>query len=321
MSENVRKLVGVVAMAVLVVVGVVATSGGGDVDFTRNAAFLRMPKAQQARLAPAFVEQAAPKAIDTGRLEKTGIIWMTPKPNVTESTGAGNTDKAGIVLQAPGQTKAGIVLQSGGTNAYPQKLWTGKASVLEGRGVDGKGGTSSFRAGTAVNGKTGKASIWSTGGAHALSGRKAGIWLQSGGTDGVADRIEKCASGGTGFTDSAWGYDSVAAVKSLKNVLVTSYMENTKDLACLPQGGTSASGGQEGEGMLHDTAMAIRVGKDEAKLLAECMESKVGGVFLRSHTEAMAADCVAIVLPELSPDRAKQLGTYWQTQQQLIGTD
>jgi hypothetical protein len=73
--------------------------------------------------------------------------------------------------------------------------------------------------------------------------------------------------------------------------------------------------------MLHDTAMAIRVGKDEAKLLAECMESKVGGVFLRSHTEAMAADCVAIVLPELSPDRAKQLGTYWQTQQQLIGTD
>jgi len=317
MSENVRKLVGVVAMAVLVVVGVVATSGGGDVDFTRNAAFLRMPKAQQARLAPAFVEQAAPKAIDTGRLEKTGIIWMTPKPNVTESTGAGNTDKAGIVLQAPGQTKAGIVLQSSGTHA----LWTGKASVLEGTGLFGKDGKTSFRAGTAVNGKTGKASIWSTGGAHALSGRKAGIWLQSGGTDGVADRIEKCASGGTGFTDSAWGYDSVAAVKSLKNVLVTSYMENTKDLACLPQGGTSASGGQEGEGMLHDTAMAIRVGKDEAKLLAECMESKVGGVFLRSHTEAMAADCVAIVLPELSPDRAKQLGTYWQTQQQLIGTD
>jgi hypothetical protein len=305
MSENVRKLVGVVAMAVLVVVGVVATSGGGDVDFTRNAAFLRMPKAQQARLAPAFVEQAAPKAIDTGRLEKTGIIWMTPKPNVTESTGAGNTDKAGIVLQ------------SSGTHA----LWTGKASVLEGTGLFGKDGKTSFRAGTAVNGKTGKASIWSTGGAHALSGRKAGIWLQSGGTDGVADRIEKCASGGTGFTDSAWGYDSVAAVKSLKNVLVTSYMENTKDLACLPQGGTSASGGQEGEGMLHDTAMAIRVGKDEAELLAECMESKVGSVFLTSHIKVSAHDCVATVLPALSPDRAKQLGTYWQTQQQLIGTD
>ena len=77
-------------------------------------------------------------------------------------------------------------------------------------------------------------------------------------------------------------------------------------------------GGQEGEGMLHDTAMAIRVGKDEAELLAKCMMSNVGDVFLKSHIEVSAAKCVAIVLPALSPDRAIQLGTYWQTQQQLI---
>ena len=38
MSENVRKLVGVVAMAVLVVVGV-AVSSGDDTDFTRNRSF------------------------------------------------------------------------------------------------------------------------------------------------------------------------------------------------------------------------------------------------------------------------------------------
>ena len=38
MSENVRKLVGVVAMAALVVVGV-AVSSGDDTDFTRNTAF------------------------------------------------------------------------------------------------------------------------------------------------------------------------------------------------------------------------------------------------------------------------------------------
>ena len=40
MSENVRKLVGVAAMAVLVVVGVVFT-GGDDTDFTRNTAFTK----------------------------------------------------------------------------------------------------------------------------------------------------------------------------------------------------------------------------------------------------------------------------------------
>ena len=40
MTENVRKLVGVVAMAVLVVVGV-AVSSGDDTDFTRNTAFAK----------------------------------------------------------------------------------------------------------------------------------------------------------------------------------------------------------------------------------------------------------------------------------------
>jgi hypothetical protein len=76
-------------------------------------------------------------------------------------------------------------------------------------------------------------------------------------------------------------------------------------------------GGQEGEGMLHDTAMAIRVGKDEAELLAKCMESKVSAVFLTSHIKASAADCIATVMPAMSPKRAIQLGTYWQTQQEL----
>jgi hypothetical protein len=47
------------------------------------------------------------------------------------------------------------------------------------------------------------------------------------------------------------------------------------------------------------------------------MESKVGAVFLKSHIEVSAADCVATVMPALSPDRAKQLGVYWQTPEQL----
>jgi hypothetical protein len=297
MTENVRKLVGVAAIAALVVVGVVVSSGD-DTNFTRNAAYIKfdgfrqLPEAQQARLAPAFAPQAAPK-----------------------TNKASGQIKAGIVLQASGQIKAGIVLQSGGTNAYAQKLWTGKASVLKGRGPDGKGGTSSFRAGTAMNGKIGKAGIWlQSGGANALSGRKAGIWLQNGGVDGVADRIEKCASGGDGnssiaVTNPLW------TVASLKNVLVTSYMENTKDIAS----GYNCQDLQGKDLLPDDTSFPAVVNPDSMKplLLAECMESKVGGVFLKSHTEAMAADCVAIVLPELSPERAKRLGTYWQTPEQL----
>ena len=148
-----------------------------------------------------------------------------------------------------------------------------------------------------MDGKTGKAGINYqdyAGGIHSLSGRKAGIWLQSGGTEGVADRIQK------------WNDCSAAdnlTVDSLKNVLVSSWNESF----CVTS--------------LHDTGMAIRVGKDEAALLAKCMDSKVGDVFLKSHIEVSAGDCVATVMPALSPKRAKQLGTYWQTQQQLVGTD
>jgi hypothetical protein len=56
----------------------------------------------------------------------------------------------------------------------------------------------------------------------------------------------------------------------------------------------------------------------EAELLAKCMMSNVGGVLLKSHVESSAADCVPTVMPAMSPDRAKRIGTYWQTQQQLI---
>jgi hypothetical protein len=276
MSENVRKLVGVAAMAALVVVGVVATSGGDDVDFTRNAKIhskqMALPEAEQARAGNSFMQQAAPKALDTGRLEKTGIIWMTPKPNVTESTGAGNTDKAGIWLQ------------SGGTDA----LGTGKASVLKGRGVDGKGGTSSLaHAGTASPSYP------------VLSGRKAGIWLQNGGVDGVADRIEKCANVTSAGNDEA--IKTSKPYDTLKNLLVVSIR---LDADC--QTGTAP--------------LAVSfpdVDQRDAELLAACMESKVGDVMLKSHIEASAADCVATVLPALSPDRAKRLGTYWQTPEQL----
>ncbi|HIF65937.1 MAG TPA: hypothetical protein EYG17_12350 [Acidimicrobiia bacterium] len=58
-------------------------------------------------------------------------------------------------------------------------------------------------------------------------------------------------------------------------------------------------------------------GEHEPLALAECMESKVGDVLLKSHIKVSAHDCVATVMPAISPDRAKRLGTYWQTQQQL----
>ncbi|MEE2806267.1 MAG: hypothetical protein VYB10_04130 [Actinomycetota bacterium] len=306
MTENVGKLVGVVVVAVLVVVGVVATSGGGDVDFTRNAAFLRMPKAQQARLAPAFVERAAPKAIDTGRAEKIGWILLTPKPDVTDSTGEAKTNKA------QGQIKAGIVLQSGGTDA----LGTGKASVLAGKGVDGKGGTSSFRAGGAMDGKTGKAGIGSTGGVHGLSGRKASFRAGNG-VNGVADRIAECASSFEEIKVTVTGAGTGTVANSLKNVLVSSYLGDKK-------GESYNCQDLQGKDLLpDDTSFPAVVNPDSMKplLLAACMESKVGDVFLKSHIESSAADCIATVLPALSPDRAKQLGTYWQTQQQLANVD
>jgi hypothetical protein len=64
-------------------------------------------------------------------------------------------------------------------------------------------------------------------------------------------------------------------------------------------------------------AVRIPVDPSQAKLLAECMESKVGGVFLKSHINVSAGECVATVMPALSPERAKRLGTYWQTPEQL----
>ena len=45
-SENLQKLIGVAAMAVLVVVGV-AVSSGDDTNFTRNAAFVNLGDFQQ----------------------------------------------------------------------------------------------------------------------------------------------------------------------------------------------------------------------------------------------------------------------------------
>ena len=296
-SENLQKLVGVVVMAVLVVVGVVVSSG--DDDFTRNAAFIKfdgfreLPEAEQARLAPAFLEQAAPKSLDTGPINKinseVGPIFKGAKASI-QSTGAGS---------------AGIWLQSGGTDA----LSTWKASVLEGRGVDGKGGTSSLMMDSRQVG--------------VVSGRKASFRAGNG-VDGVADRIEKC-----GYVTSA-GNDEIATANSLKNVLVSIYVEDKSNVSKNPASSVEFDStgyncqDLQGNDLLPDDASFLAViNPDSMKplLLAECMESKVGDVFLESHIKAMAADCVAIVLPALSPKRAIQLGTYWQTQQQLVGTD
>jgi hypothetical protein len=319
MTENVRKLIGVAAMAALVVVGV-AVSSGDDTNFTRNAAFVKLgdfrqlPEAQQARLAPAFLQQAAPKSLDTGPINKinkeVGPIFKGAKASI-QSTGAGS---------------AGIWLQSGGTDA----LSTGKASVLQGRGVDGKGGTSSYCTGYCMDGKTGKGGTSSL--AHAgtaspsypvLSGRKASFRAGNG-MDGVADRIEKC-----GYVTSA-GNDEIATANSLKNVLVSIYVEDKSNVSKNPSGtvefdstGYNCQDLQGNDLLPDDASFLAVVNPDSMKplLLAECMESKVGDVFLNSHIKASAAECVAIVLPALSPDRAIQLGTYWQTQQQLVGTD
>jgi hypothetical protein len=136
--------------------------------------------------------------------------------------------------------------------------------------------------------------------------------------EGVADRIEKLGFQQTrGLSDSGLSACNGKVVDSLKNVLVTSYGveqatdEDHKDWVCSPSGDTL--GGQEGEALKVFPKVEIHI----AELLAECMESKVGDVFLKSHIEVSAADCVATVMPAISPKRAKQLGTYWQTQQQL----
>jgi hypothetical protein len=279
MSENVRKLIGVAAMAALVVVGVVTTSGDDD-DFTRNGVFAKLdgfrqlPEAEQARAGNSFMQQAAPKSLDTGPINKIN----------SEVGPIGKGAKASIGITV-------TVEDTGLTGA-------GKASVLEGRGVDGKGGTSSLaHAGTASPSYP------------VLSGRKASI-VGATGANGVADRIEKC-----GYVTSA-GNDEIATANSLKNVLVASYMENTKDLHSWGCAGDITWAIKESEQLSN-------FGKDEAGLLAACMESRVGDVLLKSHTEAMAADCVATVMPALSPERAKRLGTYWQTPEQLdrIGSE
>ena len=142
-----------------------------------------------------------------------------------------------------------------------------------------------------MNGKTGKAGIFSTGGVNGLSGRKAGIWLQNGGMEGFGDRIAECASGGTDLRVS----DDGGSLTIKYNVVAAAYI---------------------GENCTKDS-YSYNIEKGEAELLAECMESKVGAILLKSHIEASAADCVAIVLPALSPERAKRLGTYWQTPEQL----
>ena len=282
MSENVRKLVGVVAMAALVVVGVVATSGGDD-DFTRNSVFIKLgdfrqlPEAQQARLAPKFLQQAAPEALDTGPINQIN-------------------KEGGPIFKG---AKASI-WSTGGAHA----LSTGKASVLEGRGVYGKGGKSSI-IDHWLTPKPNKAGIV---GGTMCSARK--FIACADGVDGVADRIAECASGGTGFTASSEEQHLAAGVKSLTKVLVSSY---TGVIAAAETVGEAYNcqdlSGNGGAFSFPYPGLPL--------LLAECMESKVGGVLLKSHTEVMAADCVATVMPALSPDRAKRLGTYWQTQQQL----
>ena len=106
---------------------------------------------------------------------------------------------------------------------------------------------------------------------------------------------------------------SPRGVKSLKNVLVSSYTADAKDgadkiaVVCLES--SAEVGGS--------LKVFPKVEKGEAELLATCMESKVGEVFLKSHIKSSAADCIATVMPALSPDRAKQLGVYWQTPEQL----
>jgi len=301
MSENVGKLVGVVVMAVLVVVGV-AVSSGDDTNFTRNAAFVKLgdfqqlPEAEQARLAPAFLEQAAPKALDTGPINKI------------------NKEVGPIFKGATGYKLKNVIVTSL------------EASVLEGKGVDGKGGTASIQSGCGWNGKTCKAGFVAWPSADSLSGRKANIMADAHRHQLKSKQHELNADNANSLIEDGIEACVPTGVGSLKNVMITSYsMENTKDLACLPQGGTSANLNQKSEQLTNfdQKTNQLRVGKDEAGLLAACMDSKVGDVFLKSHIESMAADCVATVMPALSPDRAKRLGTYWQTQEQLarIGSE
>ena len=311
MNESIAKLIGVIAVAALVVVGIAASSGSDDeIDFTRNAAFMKMPKAQQARLANSYLEGidfpdwVIKASVQSGKttIDAQKEAALRGKASVIEGKGVDGKGGKANIWEAKTE---GRHIWSTGVDA----LSAGKASVKEGRGVDGKGGTANIRAGRGVSGLVG--------GVASLKGNYEAL---------IEDHIAACVPSG---------------VNSLKNVLVGSYMENTKDLhswGCagdvtwaikeseqLDQKSEQLSSFDQktnqlraqGEGMLHDTAMATRVGKAGAELLATCMESKVGDVLLKSHVESSASDCIATVCPALLPDRAKKLGTYWQTRQQL----
>ena len=67
MSENLQKLIGVVVMAVLVVVGVVVSSGD-DTDFTRNRSFRDNP------VAVAGVDRVAEKDVESQILTSLGTL-------------------------------------------------------------------------------------------------------------------------------------------------------------------------------------------------------------------------------------------------------
>jgi hypothetical protein len=309
-------------------------------------------------LAPKFLQQAAPKSLDTGPINKinkeggpiakgaTGyklknVIVTSLEASVLEGRGVdgkGGTSSIRLGGGVDGKTgKAGIWSTSGTTG-----LSTGKASVLEGKGVDGKGGTSSYCTGHCISGSSGAAGSSSFRAGTAMNGKtgKAGIWLQNGGVDGVADRIGQCV--GSSFPsvidntrasslipDPAVTFGAAAV---LKNVLVSSYKATAagsvvaftdKDDSVRNLAPQEAEGLQEAcaNGTFLQGSLTIDTVPFELSglplLLAECMESKVGAVFLESHIDVSAAECVATVMPALSPKRAKQLGTYWQTQQQL----
>ena len=98
--------------------------------------------------------------------------------------------------------------------------------------------------------------------------------------------------------------------RSIIAILIAQFSGDIKDAAYNSQD-------LQGNDLLPDDTSFPNVDPNQAKLLAECMESKVGEVFLESHIKVMAADCVAIVLPALSPKRAKQLGSYWLSPGQL----
>jgi hypothetical protein len=109
------------------------------------------------------------------------------------------------------------------------------------------------------------------------------------------------------------------AAPSIIAILIALFSGDVKDEGC-----NIANLNQKSEQLTNDddkvgswTVEGNLFREHEPLALAECMESKVGAVWLESHIKVMAADCVATVMPALSPERAKRLGTYWQTPEQL----